>query len=72
MEARIETGQEQMEALLDASLETTEACLEKIEENQGKYKPRWKCVQKRWKRRLLGHWRTDQRTSNQPWYPGTH
>jgi hypothetical protein len=35
-DARIETGQEQMEALKDVSLETTEACLEKIEANQGK------------------------------------
>jgi hypothetical protein len=27
-----------MEALMDVSLETTEACLEKIEENRGKVK----------------------------------
>jgi hypothetical protein len=36
MEARIETSQEQTEALMDVSLETTEACLERIEVNQGK------------------------------------
>jgi hypothetical protein len=43
-EARIETGQEPREGMMNVTLEVTEACLEKSEADERKVKTRWKHV----------------------------